>query len=447
MAPAPAPIAPPPQMQVRPPVQVGGQQPVVVRPPPMAGQATPSPATPTGPAPLPQTTIAQLAAFFAATNHQALVAQAVKAGTTPPQPITQLQAQHQFLALQPQQQRQVQANFIARSRLAQQQPQAPQRPVQLQVHPSLMPGSGPPQQPPARRGSPAQPNVTGGTQQQPPQSQPPAPPAAPPRSKASKESAKRLRVEVPEVKPPPPPPPPVSHLTAIVRSAIAPRLGEQDEDAAAEARRRAGKDDGFRGSMRGEIARLMYASGDVVEPDVDSVDYVEDLVMEFVADLCRPIQPMRVTTASAHSAVPLTADVVRHRLATHSYLRKYLSRWDDMTYMSAELLASRRVAAPSHADLIESVGKQFLGLDEQEAGNAKRRANNADAGAEIDSVKRRGRPPKNPEERKKPGPKKGWKKNIDPNAPPKKRATRPYKKRDRPMSVSVAPSPTKQPPM
>lgn len=29
----------------------------------------------------------------------------------------------------------------------------------------------------------------------------------------------------------------------------------------------------------------MYAAGDVAEPDLDSVDYMEDLAVEFVADL------------------------------------------------------------------------------------------------------------------------------------------------------------------
>ncbi|TXT07224.1 hypothetical protein VHUM_03394 [Vanrija humicola] len=188
--------------------------------------------------------------------------------------------------------------------------------------------------------------------------------------------------------------------------------------------------------MRGEIARLMYAAGDVVDPDVDSVDYIEDLVIEFLADLCRPVPPIRANVNSARLAVPLSADIVRHRLATHSHLRKFLERWDHMAYMSADLQQSRRVAAPSHTDLIQTVGKQFLGLDgEQES----------DLNADGDVVKRRGRPPKNPEERKKPGPKKGWKKNLDPNAIPKKRApqSRPYKKKDRPQSASMAPSPRK----
>ena len=33
------------------------------------------------------------------------------------------------------------------------------------------------------------------------------------------------------------------------------------------------------------VARLMYATGDVPEPDVDAVDYMEDLVVDFLADL------------------------------------------------------------------------------------------------------------------------------------------------------------------
>lgn len=217
----------------------------------------------------------------------------------------------------------------------------------------------------------------------------------------------------------------------------------------ADPRRPRKEEGGFRNSMRGEIARLMYAAGDVLDPDADSVEYVEDLVVEFLSDLCRPVPPIRANVNAARLAVPLSADTVRHRLATHSHLRKYLERWDHMSYMSVELQQSKRVTQPSHMDLISSVGKEFLGLDgEPESGiGVKRRAAAADINGDGDVVKRRGRPPKNPEERKKPGPKKGWKKNLDPNALPKKRAPqgRPYKKKDRPHSLSVAPSPKKQP--
>lgn len=190
--------------------------------------------------------------------------------------------------------------------------------------------------------------------------------------------------------------------------------------------------------MQAEMARLMYAAGDVPNPDFDSVEVMEDMVTEFLADLCRPIPPMRPTANAQRHQVPLTAEILRHRLSSHPYMKKYVERWDHMTQMSAELQRSGRVAQPSHADLIASVGKGFLGLDETEAApGVKRRA-------PEDGEKRRGRPLKNPEERKKPGPKKGWKKNLDPNAPPKKRAApRPYKKKDRAPSASVAPSPSK----
>lgn len=33
------------------------------------------------------------------------------------------------------------------------------------------------------------------------------------------------------------------------------------------------------------VARLMYAAGDVAEPGLESINYVEDLVVEFISDL------------------------------------------------------------------------------------------------------------------------------------------------------------------
>ncbi|KLT39796.1 hypothetical protein CC85DRAFT_250548 [Cutaneotrichosporon oleaginosum] len=188
--------------------------------------------------------------------------------------------------------------------------------------------------------------------------------------------------------------------------------------------------------MRGEIARLMYACGDVAEPDVDSVDVLEDMTVEFLADLCRPAGATRSNPNVPRRPIPLKAEVLRHRLASHSYLKKYLDRYDDMMYMSQELQQSRRVAEPSNEDLIKSVGEKFLGLDESQE-KSKRRE---------DSDKKRGRPPKPPEERKKPGPKKGWKKNLDPGAAPKKRPNAPKKKVIRHSTAgtgSAAPSPTK----
>lgn len=301
--------------------------------------------------------------------------QAAKAGN-PAQRLVPQREQQIFLTLPVQTQRQVHANYMAKMGGSSNTTSALRRPPSA-FHPNLA--------------APARPvNQIS---------------AAAVRSAPSKDGVKRLRIEVP--------------------------YQGMSGDAAA-ARRREER------PMRHEIARLMYASGDVPEPSLDSVDYMEDLVTEFLADLCRPVPPIRASVNAPRQPVPLTAEILRHRLSSHPYLKKYLERWDHMTYMSVELQRSGRAAQPSHQDLIASVGKGFLGLDETEpAAGTKRRP--AEEGE-----KRRGRPPKNPEERKKPGPKKGWKKNLDPNAPPKKRAApRPYKKKDRAPSASVAPSPSK----
>ena len=92
-----------------------------------------------------------------------------------------------------------------------------------------------------------------------------------------------------------------------------------------------------------------------------------------------------------------------------------------MTYMSGELAAQRRVvnSTETHHYLIDTVGKDYLGIDEPVA--------------EGDGVKKkRGRPPNPEKERKKPGPPKGYKKVVDPNAP---RVKRPYKRREKAMSA------------
>jgi hypothetical protein len=244
-------------------------------------------------------------------------------------------------------------------------------------------------------------------------------------------AAEKAKVAAEEAANPPPPP----DILRTATMAAHENAGDTGEGIDAARRNRNTREEGFRGTMRGEIARMMYACGDVQEPDVDTVDYLEDMCVEFLADFCRPIEPLRPTPNAPRSHVPLRTEVLRHRLASHSYLRKYLSRWDDMTYMAAELAASRNVAAPSHTQLIASVGKDFLGLDEQDAAAAgrvqggKRRA--APTADEDAANKRKTRPtPKDPLERKKPGPKKGWKKNLDPNAAPKRRPgiARPFKK-------------------
>jgi len=136
------------------------------------------------------------------------------------------------------------------------------------------------------------------------------------------------------------------------------------------------------------------------------------------APQCRPIPPIRSNPSSAHQPVQLTSAILRHRLSSHPLLRKYLDRFDVMTYMSGELAAQKRVvnSTETHFDLIDTVGKKYLGIDET--------GGNADGSVK----KRRGRPPNADKERRKPGPVKGYKRAVDPNAP---RVKRPYKRRDK----------------
>lgn len=292
----------------------------------------------------------------------------------------------QFQALPPDRQRHVHASFIASQRMAQQNAQGkPPQPIHPSLHRPGMPPSA-------------------------------VRPKDPPRP------VKRLRIDVPDQRPSPG----ANPFMALISSATTRPF------TSASARPR--EEPSMRGQMRGEIARLMYACGDVAEPDVDSVDVLEDMTVEFLADLCRPFGATRSNPNVPRQPIPLKAEALRHRLASHSYLKKYLDRWDDMMYMSQELQQSKRVAQPSNEDLIKAVGKSFLGLDDDQQQQQGKKRDEGD--------KKRGRPPKPPEERKKPGPKKGWKKNLDPNAPPKKRAA-PGKKKARAGTGSAAPSPSK----
>ncbi|WWC89123.1 uncharacterized protein L201_004041 [Kwoniella dendrophila CBS 6074] len=198
--------------------------------------------------------------------------------------------------------------------------------------------------------------------------------------------------------------------------AVDPKTTASATATATESRSR--RQEGMRGSMRHEIARLMYGAGDVPEPDIDTVDYMEDMVVEFLADLCRPIPPLRPTPSSAPLPVPLSFEVIRHRLTTPSYL-KYLERFDHMVYMSEILKQHRRIANPNLNDLVETVGNDYLGLDDQQNGSA---SNNKRSGGEDDGGRnrKRGRPINNNDrmlkekgEKRKPGPQKGWKLNRD----------------------------------
>ncbi|WRT66570.1 uncharacterized protein IL334_003529 [Kwoniella shivajii] len=187
---------------------------------------------------------------------------------------------------------------------------------------------------------------------------------------------------------------------------------------------RSRRQEGMRGSMRNEIARLMYGAGDVAEPDIDTVDYMEDMVVEFLADLCRPIPPLRPAQQSQPIPVPISFDMIRHRLSTSTSMNKYLERFDHMVYMSEILKAHRRIANPNLNDLVETVGNDYLGLDDQPTGS-KRGGGDEEDGARL---KKRGRPNtklkplKDKSEKRKPGPQKGWKLNRDPNLPSSRRS-------------------------
>ncbi|WVQ73952.1 hypothetical protein IAR50_003533 [Cryptococcus sp. DSM 104548] len=208
--------------------------------------------------------------------------------------------------------------------------------------------------------------------------------------------------------------------------------------AATAERRRGAEGLGLRGTMRNEISRLMYGAGDVAEPAVDTVDYMEDMVVEFLADLCRPVPPIRSNPTLPHQVVPLTADILRYRLDSSSSLHKYRERFDHMLHMSEVLKQHKRVADPNFHDIVDQVGGEYLGLHDSASGGGggagggadgagggsgggqgqKRTNDGGEGGAEP--PKKKGRPPKPPGERKKPGPQKGWKLNRDPNAPTKK---------------------------
>lgn len=176
----------------------------------------------------------------------------------------------------------------------------------------------------------------------------------------------------------------------------------------------------------------MYAAGDVQDPNVDSVDYVEDLLVEFLSDLCRPPPPTRTHPSAIHTVQPLTPSSIRYKLSRPG-LEKYLSRFDYMSAMKQEVDQAKRYNDPSAEDLISTVGKNFLGINEDGTDNLK-----PSAGGPGEKGKR-GRPKKEPGtngERRKPGPKKGWKANGG-LAQGEKGKRGPYKKKAREGTGSV----------
>ena len=80
-----------------------------------------------------------------------------------------------------------------------------------------------------------------------------------------------------------------------------------------------------------------------------------------------------------------------------------------MTAMSIVIKRAKRVMQPNNADLVATVGKDFLELDEgTQSAAPKKRLGRPRKGEE------RGSKDKEPKERKKAGPPKGWKANLNP---------------------------------
>lgn len=190
------------------------------------------------------------------------------------------------------------------------------------------------------------------------------------------------------------------------------------------------------------VAKLMYASGDVENPDLDSIDYMEDLVVDWLADLvsqgvlrrtrvsdsvqCAPPPPVR-----SHPSAPLVAprldyNVVRHRLSRPS-MRKYLERFEYMEYKAVDMRSARRVARGNfepvdQKDLDKQLEKGFL--DAEDSGQVV--ADNSGGGVNGQMRKKRkytrqvdrqpgtagGEDGAVAKERRKPGPKKGWKAGL-----------------------------------
>ncbi|KAI9639338.1 uncharacterized protein MKK02DRAFT_39637 [Dioszegia hungarica] len=202
-------------------------------------------------------------------------------------------------------------------------------------------------------------------------------------------------------------------------------------------RRRAHAPEGMRGSMRSDIAKLMYAAGDVAEPSMDTVDYMEDLVVEFLSDLCRPAPPTRTAPGALHTAPPIDNALIRHRLliasARRPHMAKYAARFDYMYAMDLELAKAKGAMQPSHEDLVNTVGREYLEIGQGQEGGDGDVAGGGGGGERGAGTGRRGRPKKMVEpgqERRKPGPKKGWKKEGASQGPEGKKRG-PYKKRVR----------------
>ncbi|ORX35713.1 hypothetical protein BD324DRAFT_652257 [Kockovaella imperatae] len=233
---------------------------------------------------------------------------------------------------------------------------------------------------------------------------------------------------------------PVPARVPAAPAPVRPAVKERERLVDLNERKRDRASEGFRGSMRGEISRLMYAAGDVAEPDIESVDLIEDMVADFLTDLCRPVPPIRPEPNTAHQPVLLSTQIVRHRLASHPSLRKYLDRFDIMNHLAGELARSRRIInqTESHFDLVDTVGKDYLGITDEDLAKPKKKVKKSSAteGVKSGDSKPSGTAPE--EGRRKPGPKKGWKNaQREGTGGPREPGTKKVKAKSKERSASV----------
>lgn len=122
---------------------------------------------------------------------------------------------------------------------------------------------------------------------------------------------------------------------------------------------------------------------------------------------------MRANIGAAHYPVPLTTGIIRDRLSPRPVFKKYLDRFDIMTYLTGEINKNRRTFQnqESYNDLVDTVGRDYLEMDAAEkakinAANAKKRGRpkKGDGKEELEEVEK-----EEPQAKRKPGPKKGWK--------------------------------------
>jgi hypothetical protein len=105
----------------------------------------------------------------------------------------------------------------------------------------------------------------------------------------------------------------------------------------------------------------MYGAGDVQDPLADSIDVVEDMVLSYLSDLCRPppaILPQPPSYLPITANPPhLTSSIFRSRLASNPALHKQLARFDELAFMQLDISKIRNAADPGNMDLAAMTGE------------------------------------------------------------------------------------------